>query len=293
MTSRGRERPLAQAPEEIKLARIIRAGDEVEDAVGVEVHELWTGTDASVDGHLGLDPARLQVHRRGVPRLAVGPHVPVEPEEAAEVAHDEVAAAVAIDILDPGAGMAPVAARCRSPRRRPGAGPGARRGPPRPSSARPSGGPGECPSNRPRRRPEGQRPRPSGPHARSGSSLVLRRSSHRAPIASIPSRPSPAAPRSPGTTVVEADRPARRTLEWGGPGGYWWAGTGWLRRTDDAITSGLARRERRRGPRGTTHDARRPGFRRPGPGVPTRGDPGGSGRSTCSSSGRSTRSRGS
>src|SRR5262249_54921099 len=98
---RGGEGPSALAAEEVELPGIIRAGDQVERAVAVEVHELWTGPDTSVDRYLGIFPARTEVHRRGVSRGPAGPQVAIEPEQPAEVADDEVPRAVAVDILDP------------------------------------------------------------------------------------------------------------------------------------------------------------------------------------------------
>src|SRR5262249_22476813 len=103
----GGELPLAQAAEQVQLARVIRAGNEVQDAVAVEVHELRTGADASVNGNLGIDAAGLEVHRLGVPRLLVGAPVAVHAEQAAKVADDKVPDAVAVDVHDPGTGVPP------------------------------------------------------------------------------------------------------------------------------------------------------------------------------------------
>ena len=103
----GGELALALAAEEVQLAGIVGAGDQVEDAVAVEVHELRTGADASVDGDFGVHAAGLEVDRLGVARLLVRALVAVEAEQAAEVADDQVPDAVAIDVLDPRAGMAP------------------------------------------------------------------------------------------------------------------------------------------------------------------------------------------
>ena len=78
--SAGRECPMPSAPEEVQRTRVIRARDEVEDAVAVEVHKLWTGPDASVDRHDRIGPSRLEVDRRRVARLAVRALVAVEVE---------------------------------------------------------------------------------------------------------------------------------------------------------------------------------------------------------------------
>src|SRR5262249_27675830 len=103
----GCESPLSQASEQIELARIVGAGDEVEDAVAIEVHELGTRADASVDPNLGIDAAGLKIDGFRVPRLAVGADVPIEPEQTAEVSHDQVVDAVAVDVSDPRPRMAP------------------------------------------------------------------------------------------------------------------------------------------------------------------------------------------
>jgi hypothetical protein len=96
--------------EEIDLAGVVRAADQVIDAVRVEVHELWTGADASVDGHLGLDAPGLEHLARGKLRLAVRPDVAIEAEQPAEIADEQVASAVSVHVMEAGAGVGPVRA---------------------------------------------------------------------------------------------------------------------------------------------------------------------------------------
>src|SRR5439155_7177061 len=79
------ELTFAQTAEEIELPRIVGAGDQVEDAVAVEIHELWTGADASVNRHFGINAAGLEVDRLGIAWLLVGAFVAVEAEQATEV----------------------------------------------------------------------------------------------------------------------------------------------------------------------------------------------------------------
>jgi hypothetical protein len=69
----GGESTFAQAAEEIELARIVGAGNEVKNAIAIEIHDLRTGADASVNRNLGVDAARLEIDRFGITRLLIGP----------------------------------------------------------------------------------------------------------------------------------------------------------------------------------------------------------------------------
>src|SRR5262249_3864702 len=103
----GGELAVAEAAEEIDFARIVRAGDEVELAVPIEVHELWTGADTSVNGDLGINAAGLKVDGLGVTRLFIGSQVLLEAEIAAEIAPNEVQDPVAVYIRHPRSAVAP------------------------------------------------------------------------------------------------------------------------------------------------------------------------------------------
>ena len=147
----GRERPVPPAPEQVQGAGVIRARDQVEGAVAVEVHQLWTGADASVDRHLRVDTARLEVDRRRVSRLPVRALVAVEAEQPAEVADDQVARGRRRRCPRPRARNGPTRRRCRSRRRPPRAAPGHERSPwhcpsarrsPRHTAPRPAPAPG-------------------------------------------------------------------------------------------------------------------------------------------------------
>src|SRR5262249_49865615 len=97
----------ALAAKEVQLTRVIRAGDQVQLPIAIEIHKLWTGADASVNGNHGVDPAGFQVDRPGVTRFLVGAEVTVDPKLAAEIAAAEILAAAAVQVHDPGTRMPP------------------------------------------------------------------------------------------------------------------------------------------------------------------------------------------
>jgi len=55
----------------------------------------------------GVHPASLQIDRRSISRLLVGPFVAIEAKQAAEIADNQIATAVAIDIFYPGSAVTP------------------------------------------------------------------------------------------------------------------------------------------------------------------------------------------
>jgi len=85
------------------------AGDDVLDAVAVEVRKLRTEADASARGHAALFLALLELHAGRVFRLGVRADVLIRPEDAlAELAHEKVVFAVAVKIDDQGRRVADV-----------------------------------------------------------------------------------------------------------------------------------------------------------------------------------------
>src|SRR4030095_16572526 len=96
---------LAQSAEEVEITGVVGAADHVEDAVAVEVHQLGTGGDASVDGRLRLFTAGAQLALRRENRACIRTPVREEPEETWKVADEQVAHTVAIDVFEPGTGV--------------------------------------------------------------------------------------------------------------------------------------------------------------------------------------------
>jgi len=85
------------------------AGDDVLDAVAVEVRKLRTEADASARGHAALFLALLEFHSGRVFRLRVRADVLVKPEDAfAELADEQIVLAVAVKVDDQGRRVADV-----------------------------------------------------------------------------------------------------------------------------------------------------------------------------------------
>jgi len=77
------------------------AGDDVLDAVAVEVRKLRTEADASARGHAALLRALLEFHPGRVLRLGVRADVLVKPEDAlTKLADEQVVLAVAVKVDD-------------------------------------------------------------------------------------------------------------------------------------------------------------------------------------------------
>jgi len=85
------------------------AGNDVLDAVAVEVRKLRTEADASARGHTALFLALLELHAGRVLRLRVRADVLVKPEDAlAELADEQIVLAVAVKVDDQGRRVADV-----------------------------------------------------------------------------------------------------------------------------------------------------------------------------------------
>jgi hypothetical protein len=86
-----------------------RAGDDVFDAVAVEVRKLRTEADASARGHAAIFRALFELHAGRVFRLGVRADVLVKPENAfAELADEQVVLAIAVKVDDQGRRVAHV-----------------------------------------------------------------------------------------------------------------------------------------------------------------------------------------
>jgi hypothetical protein len=85
------------------------AGDDVLDAVAIEVRKLRTEADASARGHAALFRALLELHPGRVFRLGVRADVLVKPENAfAELANEQIVLTVAVKVDDQGRRVAAV-----------------------------------------------------------------------------------------------------------------------------------------------------------------------------------------
>src|SRR5207253_10666034 len=83
------------------------AGEEVGDAVAVEVHQLGTEADASARGDAAVRFAIFELDPGGELRLGRGADVAIDPENAfAELADQQVLFAVAEEIADERGGVA-------------------------------------------------------------------------------------------------------------------------------------------------------------------------------------------
>src|SRR5207237_7105356 len=103
---RGGEFALALALEEEDLAGP-GAGDQVGDAVAVEVHQLGTEADASARGNAAVLSPVLELDSGGELRRGVRAGVLEDPEDpAAELADEQVAGTVPVDIADERGGVA-------------------------------------------------------------------------------------------------------------------------------------------------------------------------------------------
>src|SRR5262245_34758419 len=85
------------------------AGDDVLDAVAVEIRELRTEADASARGHAALLLALLELDARRVFRFRVRADVLVDPEDSfTELADEQIVFAVAVKVNDQGGRMADI-----------------------------------------------------------------------------------------------------------------------------------------------------------------------------------------
>ncbi len=99
------------------------ARDQVDEAVAVNVHQLWTEPDASPRGDAALRPAVLEFLARCEPRVSGRPLVAIDPEDSlSELTDKKVHDAIAVEVAHEGRGVADVSidhlAGCLQPDRR-------------------------------------------------------------------------------------------------------------------------------------------------------------------------------
>src|SRR5208283_3038178 len=101
-------RPVLRTAEQEQFARP-GARDQVDEAVAVNVHQLWTEPDASPRGDAALGPAVLEFLARCEPRVSGRPLVAIDPEDSlSEPTDKKVHDAIAVEVAHEGRGVADV-----------------------------------------------------------------------------------------------------------------------------------------------------------------------------------------